>query len=462
MSSEPVVSVRDVGKTYYLYASPQDALIRPVQAHLASRGWVPRPLRHWLRARADRHGRRFDALAGVTFEAARGEALGIIGRNGSGKSTLLQIVAGTLTPTSGTVAVDGRVAALLELGSGFNPDFTGRENLVLSGMILGAGPDEMKERLPEIVAFAEIGEFLDQPVKTYSSGMMLRLAFAVQISLAPDVLIVDEALSVGDIFFAQKCVRRIKELQARGTTILFVSHDMALVRDLCQRAVYLREGRLEFVGAKDRAISLYFRSASMENAARLPTSERAPGERLSEGETAGACWTSAPDRAAEADARLLAVWVVDGEQRPTLTAALGDRITIRVCYESRTTEPVHVAVVLKNRYDQVIFSGGSYTQRVPPPVLAAGERGWFEMELTCMIEAGRYTFLVALAVAAEANRGMRIDETPWLGPLTVTWDYDALPAPFHGLFGLPSDARFPPRGPREDAANGSGDGRSGR
>jgi lipopolysaccharide transport system ATP-binding protein len=442
MSSDRTVSVQDVGKTYYLYASPQDALIRPVQAHLASSGWVPPPLRGWLRERADGHRRRFEALAGVTFEAARGEALGIIGRNGSGKSTLLQIVAGTVTPTCGTVAVTGRVAALLELGSGFNPEFTGRENLVLSGMILGAGPDEMKERLPEIVAFAEIGEFLDQPVKTYSSGMMLRLAFAVQISLVPDVLIVDEALSVGDIFFAQKCVRRIKELQARGTTILFVSHDMALVRDVCQRAVYLRDGRQEFVGPKDRAISLYFRSASTENALRAPGPDRLPGPRLSDGETEGACWTAASEGSAETDGRLLAVWVLDGERRPTLTAALGDRIAIRVAYESRTSEPIHVAVVLKNRYDQVIFSGGSYTQRVQPPVLLPGQQGWFEMDLTCMIEAGRYTFLVALALAAEANRGTRVDETPWLGPLTVTWDYDALPAPFHGLFGLPSEVRF--------------------
>jgi lipopolysaccharide transport system ATP-binding protein len=369
---------------------------------------------------------------------------------------LLQIVAGTLTPTCGTVAVEGRVAALLELGSGFNPEFTGRENLVLSGMILGAGPDEMKERLPEIVAFAEIGEFLDQPVKTYSSGMMLRLAFAVQISLVPDVLIVDEALSVGDIFFAQKCVRRIKELQARGTTILFVSHDMALVRDLCQRALFLREGRLEFVGAKDRAVSLYFRSASVESASRPAAPDAVSVERLREGDTEGACWTSAAEAAPGREARLLAVWLLDGQRRPTLSAGLGDRITLRVWYESRSTEPIHLAVVLKNRYDQVIFSGGSYTQGLQPPSLAPGERGWFEMELTCMIEAARYTFLVAMSVAAEPNRGTRVDETPWLGPLTVTWDYDALPAPFHGLFGLPSEARFLSRAAADHPSGESG------
>jgi lipopolysaccharide transport system ATP-binding protein len=192
----------------------------------------------------------------------RGESVGIIGRNGSGKSTLLQIIAGTLTPTHGRVEVSGRVGALLELGSGFNPEFTGRENLFLNGIILGATPEQMRAKTAEIEDFAEIGEFIDQPVKTYSSGMLLRLAFAVQISLVPDILIVDEALSVGDVFFAQKCTRRMKELQARGTTLLFVSHDMALIRDLCERAIYLRQGSVSFQGAKDTAIALYFQSGS--------------------------------------------------------------------------------------------------------------------------------------------------------------------------------------------------------
>jgi lipopolysaccharide transport system ATP-binding protein len=445
MSSETTVSVGDVGKTYYIYDSPQDALLRQIHNQLASPRGLPRGLRDWLRRRAARYGRRFDALRDVTFQVGRGESLGIIGRNGSGKSTLLQIVAGTLTPTRGRVDVAGRVAALLELGSGFNPEFSGRENLLLNGMILGAGPEEMKRRLPEIVEFAEIGDFLDQPVKTYSSGMMLRLAFAVQISLVPDVLIVDEALSVGDIFFAQKCARRIKELQSHGTTILFVSHDMALVRDLCERAVYLRHGRVAYVGPKDRAIALYFQSGS----------EGAPAPRIADGSAAArpahdaleaferqACWTAADGIPPDTDARVVAVAVLDREGRPALDVTLGQPLTVRMVYQSLTGRPVHVAVALKNRYDQVIFSGGSYTHRLAPPPLRPGEYGCFEITLDCMIEAGQYTFIVALSLAGEAHNALRVDQTPWLGPLSVRWDYDVGPAPFYGLFGLPSVARF--------------------
>ena len=446
MSSEPVVSVRDVGKTYYIYDTPRDALFRQIHTFAASSPGLPGAARRWLRGRAEGHGRPFDALQGVTFDVGRGESLGIIGRNGSGKSTLLQIVAGTLTPTSGRVDVSGRVAALLELGSGFNPEFTGRENLLLNGMILGAGPEEMRDRLPEIVGFAEIGEFLDQPVKTYSSGMVLRLAFAVQISLVPDVLIVDEALSVGDIFFAQKCARRIKELQSRGTTILFVSHDMSLVRDLCDRAIYLHHGQVRYLGPNDRAIALYLRSGSDEGAmsngaAAAIGDEGASG--LPVPLDAAPLWRRAGAAAAGGETgQLISVSVLDAEGRPTTSAVLGERITFRVVYQSLGEKLMHVAVVLKNRYDQVIFSGGSYTHQLAPPPLPRGEYGCFDFEVTCAIEAGQYTFQVALGLAGAPNRGVRIDETPWLGPLRVTWDYDAAPAPFHGLFGLPSVGRF--------------------
>jgi lipopolysaccharide transport system ATP-binding protein len=453
MSSEPAVSLHDVGKTYYIYQSPQDALLRQIYEHVASRGGLPRGLRAWLQRRAGRHGRRFDALQDVTFEVGKGESLGIIGRNGSGKSTLLQIVAGILTATRGRVEVAGRVAALLELGSGFNPEFTGRENLVLNGMILGAGPEEMKRRLPEIVEFAEIGDFLDQPVKTYSSGMMIRLAFAVQISVVPDVLLVDEALSVGDIFFAQKCVRRIRELQARGTTILFVSHDMALVRDLCERAVYLRQGRVCYLGPKDRAISLYFQSGADGTPVRA---EKGPVPATSASSRHAAfkreaCWVAGDSVSVEAEARLALVAVLDAEGRPTLGVTLGQPLTFRVLYQSLGGRPVHVAVAVKNRYDQLIFSGGSYTHQLEPPALRPGEYGCFEMTMDCMIEAGQYTFIVVLSLASEVHRGIRIDETPWLGPLSVRWDYDAGPAPFYGLFGVPTVARFRPPGEDPEA-----------
>ncbi len=184
----------------------------------------------------------------VSFEVARGETVGIIGRNGSGKSTLLQLIAGTLTPTTGTVAVRGRVAALLELGSGFNPEFSGRENVYLNGAILGLPRSEIDARMATIVAFAGLEEFIDRPVKTYSSGMLMRLAFSVAVNVEPDVLIVDEALAVGDTAFQLKCVERLEHLTKSGVTLLFVSHDTALVKSFCARALYLERGQPEGAG----------------------------------------------------------------------------------------------------------------------------------------------------------------------------------------------------------------------
>jgi lipopolysaccharide transport system ATP-binding protein len=230
---EVAISVRGLGKMYRIYDKPQDRLKQML--------WRGRRL----------YGREFWALRDVSFDIKRGETVGIIGRNGSGKSTLLQIIAGTLAPTEGTVQVNGRVAALLELGSGFNPDFTGRENVFLNGAILGISHDEMKQRFDEIEAFADIGEFIDQPVKIYSSGMIVRLAFAVQACIVPEILIVDEALSVGDMYFQTKCMAKIAELRKQGTSILFVSHSLGTVKAICSWAALLEHGRILISGHPD-------------------------------------------------------------------------------------------------------------------------------------------------------------------------------------------------------------------
>jgi lipopolysaccharide transport system ATP-binding protein len=223
-ADEVILDVRRVSKTYLVYRRPIDRLKQ-------------------MFARA---GRKYydevNALQDVSFTLRRGEALGVLGRNGAGKSTLLQLVAGTVTPTIGEVQHAGRVSALLELGSGFNPEFTGRENVFLNGAILGIGEAEMRARYDEIAAFADIGEFLDRPVKTYSSGMFVRLAFAVATSVDPDLLIVDEALSVGDVVFQQRCAVRIRQMREKGTSILFVSHDLEAVKRICERAIVLEHG----------------------------------------------------------------------------------------------------------------------------------------------------------------------------------------------------------------------------
>ena len=213
----------------------------------------------WLTGRSTAAYRDFYALSDVSFTVKRGEAVGIIGRNGSGKSTLLQIIAGTLQPTQGSVKVKGRVAALLELGSGFNPEFTGRENVYLNAAVLGLVRAQIEAKFGEIERFADIGDFIDQPVKTYSSGMQLRLAFAVQTAVEPEVLIVDEALSVGDEAFSRKCIARVNRLRENGTTLLLVSHSPNLVTTLCERALLIEQGQLLLAASPKEAIARYHR-----------------------------------------------------------------------------------------------------------------------------------------------------------------------------------------------------------
>jgi lipopolysaccharide transport system ATP-binding protein len=236
--AEIAIAVTDLAKSYQIYAKPQHRLLQTL-----------------LRGRR-RFYQDFWALDEVTFEVRRGEVFGIIGRNGSGKSTLLQLICGTLSPTRGSIGCAGRVAALLELGAGFNPEFTGRENVFLNAAVLGLSYAEIEARFDRIAAFADIGDFLEQPVKTYSSGMFVRLAFAVIAHVEADILVVDEALAVGDAFFTQKCMRFLREFREQGT-ILLVSHDMQAVMGLCDRAMWLDAGKIRCVDTAKIACQSY-------------------------------------------------------------------------------------------------------------------------------------------------------------------------------------------------------------
>jgi ABC-type polysaccharide/polyol phosphate transport system ATPase subunit len=235
---DQAIKIKNVNKIYRIYEKPFDRLKQFFN-------------------RKGRYYKEFPALRPLSFDIYKGEAVGIIGRNGSGKSTLLQIIAGTLSPTDGDVTVFGRVAALLELGSGFNPEFTGRENVYLNGAILGISREEMDRRLDDILSFADIGDFIDQPVKTYSSGMYVRLAFAVSINVDPDILIVDEALAVGDGRFQLKCYEKIKSLKESGKTILVVSHDLQTIRQICDRVVLIDRGDLVEIGQPNDVVNHY-------------------------------------------------------------------------------------------------------------------------------------------------------------------------------------------------------------
>ena len=246
MSFDSAVMASNIGKCFKIYQRPVD--------------------RVWDKLSTKPLHSKFWALNDVSFEIKKGETLGLIGPNGSGKSTLLEILCGTTKPTCGVVNVVGRVSALLELGAGFNPEFTGRENVFLNGTIQNISKRELENRFDSIVEFADIGSFIDRPVKTYSSGMYVRLAFAAAIGMEPDILIVDEALAVGDVRFQRKCYRYFKELQSRGTTIIFVTHAVELVRAHCNRAILLNQGRIEKIGMPQEVIHAYLEFMFSPNA----------------------------------------------------------------------------------------------------------------------------------------------------------------------------------------------------
>jgi len=245
-SNDVAIRVENLSKRYEIYGNSRDRL----------KQFVVPPLQRLFGQSPKQYFREFWALKDVSFEVKKGETIGIIGRNGSGKSTLLQMICGTLTPTSGSIQTNGRVAALLELGSGFNPEFTGRENVYMNASVLGLSNEEIDMRFANIVAFADIGDFIEQPVKTYSSGMMVRLAFAVIAHVDADILVIDEALAVGDAFFTQKCMRFLRDFMKTGT-VLFVSHDTGSIKNLCNYALWLEKGQVIQEGATKEVCELY-------------------------------------------------------------------------------------------------------------------------------------------------------------------------------------------------------------
>jgi ABC-type polysaccharide/polyol phosphate transport system ATPase subunit len=317
---------------------------------------------------------RFWALRDVSFELPRGQSLGVVGANGSGKSTLLQIVAGILRPTDGRVETHGRIAGLLELGSGFNPEFTGRENVRLSTALHGLNGEQTAARFDEITRFADIGDFLDQPVKTYSSGMLMRLAFAVSIHVDADILLVDEALAVGDIAFRQRCMRRVHEMRARGLSILFVSHAAEDVKAICDRCMWLEEGRVRALGETDEVVAQYLANMAERDAAQLAGEWREQGGRepYTAEELAPACDFPGHrfgDRRAE---------ISGAEFLNTNGAEAGYRAgeTVSVRYSVRAHQSLAMPIVgflVRDRQGLSLFSTNSTREGVQMPPLVAGD-----------------------------------------------------------------------------------------
>ena len=337
------VEFQGVSKTYAIYESPGDRL------------------RELLTLNRLRRHRDFQALEDLTFDVKRGETFCIVGENGSGKSTLLQMVAGILQPTTGTVAVNGRVSALLELGAGFNPEFSGHDNVYLNGSILGLTTRQVDERYADIAAFAEIGDFIDQPVKTYSSGMVVRLAFAVAINVDPEILLVDEALAVGDIYFRQRCMRKVHELRSRGVTILFVSHATADVKAVGDRVLWLDKGRLVEIGNPDRVISKYLAAMVQKDSRYLrhqagEVPDRAGGERVLAPEIVQTI-PNIDHRYGDGRARVIGIAILGEQGAPLHQIEPASRIVVRISVRAEDHVAVpNIGFMLRNQLG-VDFSG---------------------------------------------------------------------------------------------------------
>ncbi len=335
MNSPVAIRTNSLSKAYTVWSSPAARLHGPLLGRLGQLPFLPSAARDLCERMSHQAFRNFYALREVSIEVCKGESIGIIGRNGSGKSTLLQILAGTLRPTDGEVAVDGSVAALLELGSGFDAEFTGRENVYLNAAIRGMSRRQTDAKFSEIAEFAEIGDFIDQPIKTYSSGMVVRLAFAVSACLQPEILIVDEALSVGDIFFQQKCMRHMEQ-GMHGVTKVLVTHDLQAVLTATNRAYVLNQGEVVFGGSSKDAVEFYIRMAHNAQSggptAAAPTPVSAlPKADLDRRSLADLPWreVQAAERSGAGDIRIDRVAVTDAADLPIGTVQAGDRIVVR-------------------------------------------------------------------------------------------------------------------------------------
>lgn len=364
MSSEVILSVKRLGKRYELYERSEHRLLQMLC--MGKKNFF----------------KEFWALKGISFEIRRGESVGIIGRNGAGKSTLLQIITGTMPATQGRIwKKDGlKVAALLQLGSGFNPEFTGRENVYLNASILGLGKKAIDERYQEIIDFADIGPFIDQPVKKYSSGMKMRLAFAVQIMVEPDVLIIDEALSVGDAFFKQKCIHRLRKLKENGCSLLFVSHSMESVRDFCEKAVYLKNGEMVAFGDSEQVCNLYWNGDNKAQDGEKGRVEKAvsvrPDQSLLDYYEDPKLPGRVSERAGSGELKIVGIRLVNEEEQDAKT--LNPREKVKMVVSVRAEKDVPAGTVFAFSFNlpnfKAVLSRFSLQHRLTLPEMKAGER----------------------------------------------------------------------------------------
>ncbi len=403
------IQLESISKCYRIFQNPQDrfkqALLDRFQNVLGGKSTGLLYREHW-------------ALRDVSFELQAGEAVGILGRNGAGKSTLLQIIAGTLEPTSGSVITNGRITALLELGSGFNPEFTGRENVFLNAQILGMSRDDVLARFDDIAGFADIGDFIDQPVKTYSSGMMMRLAFSVQTAVEPKVLIVDEALSVGDARFQEKCFRKLRKLRDRGTTIIFVSHDVNAVISFCDRAILFDEGMLVHSGIPNNVAKIYLKRMNSERLIekkatpelQKPKEPNRYGALIIGANSSDMGKTKEDFQFGNKKVEILSVEIFDqnGKQTETLESGKKYRIAQRAV-ANVNVKGLASGFIIRDKRGVEIFGVTNKTANVDIPEILSGEIFQLSIEIDVWLSAGDYFLQAANASHHGVQYDCRID-----------------------------------------------------
>jgi len=423
---EPTVSIRSVSKRYQLYDSPKQRL------------------RDALLPFGKRTPREFWALRNVSFDVPRGQALGIIGRNGCGKSTLLQIVCGILRATSGEVMTRGRISPLLELGAGFNPEYTGRSNVYLNLALAGFSKQEIDDRFESIERFAEIGEFIDQPVKVYSTGLFVRLAFACAVSAEPDTLVIDEALAVGDVFFQQKCFARIREIIARGTTCLLVSHDTAVIQNICDTGMLLNNGEVAFIGPPEECVSRYFASATRHSSPFTGGGGKGGEPRLVPGEIKtemprNNILCGARSRIGDQELQVLAATFQNERGEHSMSVEMMKTATIRVLLHAGA--PIacpSTGLHLYDRMANLVFAAGTRQLKFPMEPMAAGEERVISFKLRFSVQPGEYTFSLGCGEPSPqgVNLGYIHDRHEGLGPISVHYEETRI-MPFYGVAHLP-------------------------
>jgi lipopolysaccharide transport system ATP-binding protein len=426
MSSEIAIHLTDISKCYQTYSQPAYRLLQA------------------LYGRRKKLYEEFWALKNIDLEIYRGETLGIVGKNGCGKSTLLQVITGTLTPTVGSVEARGRISALLELGAGFNPEFTGIENARLNASILGIGRDEIEDSLPAIIDFSELGEFVYRPVKTYSSGMYVRLAFSVAINMKPDIFIIDEALAVGDIRFQRKCFRKLEAMRTSGITILFVTHSTETVVNLCNRAVFLDNGQLVSIGEPKEVVNQYLESLFSNEQEKIvtrlpaqpPTAPKSGTSKPSMSELnlnpdIDACITrptynKTEFRWGDGRARIIDYLLLSDGKEVSHSVSRGDTIEIRMSVRyTQDLDEVIYGLTVKTVDGTAVYGTNTRLQNLLIPKKQAGEIAVVCFKFTAHLMHSEYFLSLGIAVDDDSKDNIAIDRRYDLIHLHVTGEDDA-------------------------------------